>query len=229
MLSHVSCIAFDAVGTLIYPDPPVAEVYARVGREHGSLFPVDEVRGRFREAFRAECDGATSTNEEEERQRWRRIVQRVFALEKPEPCFEELFAHFGRAESWRCFPDVAETLRRLSERGYDLALASNFDRRLHAICDGHRELGRFSARVISSEVGMFKPHAGFFEALCEQTGRQKHEVLMVGDDWTNDISGPLAIGMPAVFLDRSQTATLTRKDNVPVISSLLGLLDLLKV
>jgi putative hydrolase of the HAD superfamily len=227
MLPRVSCIAFDAVGTLIYPDPPVAEVYARVGREHGSVFSVDEVRVRFREAFRAECEGATGTNEDEERLRWRRIVQRVFALEKVESCFEELFAHFGRAESWRCFPDVGETLHGLSKRGYDLVLASNFDRRLHAICDGHAELRGFSARVISSEVGMFKPHAGFFVALLDQTGCQKDEVLMVGDDWTNDISGPLDIGMPVVFLDRSQTAALTRKDGVPVISSLLGLLDLL--
>lgn len=227
MFSRVCCIAFDAVGTLIYPDPPVAEIYARIGRKYGSQFTKDEIRIRFPAIFRLNIMSPASS-EEGERKRWRRIVQAVLALtEDVELCFEELFAHFGRAESWRCFPDVAETLRELSMRGYDLVVASNFDRRLHAICGGHAELSHFSTRVISSEVGTSKPEPRFIQALFEQTGYQRHEVLMVGDDWTNDISGPLEVGMPAVFLDRSQSEDLTRRGNVPVISSLLGLLDLL--
>lgn len=227
MLPRVCCVAIDAVGTLIFPDPPVAEVYARVGRRYGSQLTEQQVRVRFHEAFRAECQGAADTSEEEERERWRRIVRRVFGLKDIQPCFEELFAHFGRAESWRCFPDVAGTLGELSKRGYDLAIASNFDRRLHAICDGHAELRSFSARVISSEVGTFKPQQKFYQALLDQSGYQRHEVLMVGDDWDNDIWGALEIGMPAIFLDRSQAEAITHRDNVPVISSLTGLLDLL--
>ena len=31
-LTGVRAVAFDAVGTLIYPEPPVAQVYAAVGR-----------------------------------------------------------------------------------------------------------------------------------------------------------------------------------------------------
>jgi putative hydrolase of the HAD superfamily len=227
MLSRISCVAFDAVGTLIFPDPPVAEVYARVGRTHGSPLSEQQVRVRFREAFCAEFGGKTTTSEPEERAAWRRIVESIFELDDIEPCFEELFAHFGRAESWRCFPDVAETVQQLSKRGYRLAVASNFDRRLHAICDGHAELRGFSARVISSEIGYFKPCSAFFHALLEQVNCQRHEVLMVGDDWQNDISGPLNIGMPAVFLDRAPMEAISAKDGVPVISSLLGLLELL--
>src|SRR5687768_3369207 len=106
MLSHVCCVAFDAVGTLIYPDPGVAEVYARVGRKYGSRLREEQVRVKFREAFRVEHEREWGTSEEWERLRWRLIVQRVFGFEDIEPCFEELFAHFGRAESWKCFPDV---------------------------------------------------------------------------------------------------------------------------
>ncbi len=226
MLSHVCCVAFDAVGTLIYPDPGVAEIM-RVGRKYGSRLREDQVRVKFREAFRVEHEREWGTSEERERLRWRLIVQRVFGFEDIEPCFEELFAHFGRAESWKCFPEVADTLRELSKRGYDLVLASNLDRRLHTICEGHAELRLFSARVISSEVGTSKPYPRFFQALFEQSGYQRHEMLMVGDDWTNDISGPLEIGLQAIFLDRSQTEALAHRENVPVISSLAGLLDLL--
>lgn len=227
MLSHVCCVAFDAVGTLIFPDPPVAEAYARVGRKYGATYTPEEAQNRFRDAFQMMYGRHSSTSEPEERDRWQWIVQKVFVQEYEEPLFEELYAHFGRAESWRCFPDVAETLRELSNRGYELVLASNFDHRLHAICEGHAELHRFSIRWISSEVGMFKCLPDFYEKLIAATVFQSHEVVMVGDDWENDVQSPQSLGMPAVFLDRTQTEAMTRKDNVPVISSLLGLLDLL--
>jgi putative hydrolase of the HAD superfamily len=227
MLSQILCVAFDAVGTLIYPDPPVAEVYARVGRKYGSRLSEDEVRVCFRDAFRREYESRVRTSETEERLRWRRIVEDVFGLEDMAECFEELFEHFGRSESWRCFPDVAGTLGELTQRGYDLVLASNFDSRAHTICEGHAELRAFSSRVISSEVGFFKPYPDFYRALLEQTGFKRHEVLMVGDDLRNDVWGPREFGMRAVFLDRSQSEAFSQKDNVTVLNSLTGLLELL--
>ncbi len=227
MFSLVRCVAFDAVGTLIYPDPPVAEVYARLGRKHGSRVSEEETRLRFREAFRIEYDTSLSTNEREERQKWRRIVQKVMDLEDSEACFEELFAHFGRADSWRCFSDGADTLRDLSARGFDLVLASNFDHRLHAVCAGHAELRGICKRVISSEVGRFKPNPAFFEALVNIAGVKKDEVLMVGDDWKNDVAGAMKFGLQAVYLDRAQAEPLSRKENAITISTLAELRDLL--
>jgi putative hydrolase of the HAD superfamily len=227
MLSNVCCIVFDAVGTVIYPDPPVGEVYARVGRKYGSTLSEEQVQLRFRDAFQIAYQKAAATSEREEREAWRQIVSRVFVEEYVESLFEELFDHFGRAESWRCYPDVADTLAELSKRGFELVLASNFDKRLHAICDGHEALGGFSKRFISTEVGMFKSHPEFYERLRQATAFQNHEILMVGDDWENDVRSARHIGMPAVFLDRTQTDAITHKDNVPVISSLVCLLELL--
>jgi putative hydrolase of the HAD superfamily len=205
----------------------VAEVYARVGRKYGSEWAEPELKKRFLWAFRWHYQQADTTNEAEERHRWRRIVEDVFAMENIQSCFEELFAHFGLASSWRCFPDVPGTLGELSSRGYDLVLASNFDRRLHVICKGHPELACFSHRVISSEVGWFKPHVEFYRALLEQTGYQTHEILMVGDDWWNDTLGAMEFGIQAIHVDREQTEPVSRKNNVTVISSLKVLLDLL--
>ena len=130
MLSQVLCVAFDAVGTLIYPDPPVAEVYARVGRKYGSRLSEEEIRTRFREAFRAVYSGSlTPTDELLERSRWREIVLGVFKfhdLKKTEDCFEELFAHFAKPEAWRCYPDVGETLSELAARGYAVGARVEF-------------------------------------------------------------------------------------------------------
>ncbi|MCA9067661.1 MAG: HAD-IA family hydrolase [Planctomycetaceae bacterium] len=227
MQSQIRCIAFDAVGTLIYPDPPVAEVYARVGRKYGATHSESEVRERFLEAFRIEYENLATTSESDERQRWRRIVHRVFELEDGEACFEELFHHFGQANSWRCFPEVEETLQTLATRGQELVLASNFDRRLHAICEGHPPLRVFETRIISSEVGSFKPHAGFYNALLEKTKFASHEVLMVGDDWENDVLGAAEMGLQTVFLNRKSEPPISNVKNIVTISSLAELTGLL--
>ena len=47
----IAAVVFDAVGTLIEPAPPAAEVYAAVGRKYGSRLSVPEVAPRFRAAF----------------------------------------------------------------------------------------------------------------------------------------------------------------------------------
>ena len=233
MLSQVLCVAFDAVGTLIYPHPPVAEIYARVGRKYGSRLSEEEISTRFREAFREVYSGdwlTTPTDEILERALWKEIVLRVFHfrdLKKTEACFEELFEHFAQAEAWRCYPDVDEPLRRLAERGLQLVLASNFDRRVHAICEGHAELAPLQTRIISSEVGFHKPAAGFYRALAKQAGAAPREILMVGDDWENDIIGAMEFGLKVVYLDRSPQASEKPFRIAKTIPSLMELLDLL--
>src|SRR5262249_19098289 len=139
-------IAFDAVGTLITPQPSVAAAYHAVGRRYGSRVALEEMRTRFRQAFRASeqedgaagaARGSQETSEDRERQRWRRIVRDVIDdSEDPDACFDDLWAHFTDPGNWRCFPETGETLERFHRSGYRLAIASNFDARLHAVCSG---------------------------------------------------------------------------------------------
>jgi len=82
-------VLFDAVGTLIRPEPSVATAYAQAGRRHGADLPEDEIGRRFRAALvrQDEIDRvrhAGRTDQEREIERWRGIVADVFAplLEK---------------------------------------------------------------------------------------------------------------------------------------------------
>jgi putative hydrolase of the HAD superfamily len=206
-------IAFDAVGTLITPEPSVAAAYHSVGQRYGSRVALEEMRTRFRRAFRAseQEDGADATacgshktSEHRERRRWRRIVRDVIDdSHDPESCFDDLWAHFAAPANWRCFPETEETLIRLRRAGYRLAIASNFDARLHAVCKGIRPLEPVERTVVSSEVGYRKPGAGFYAALLRDLECAPDEVLMVGDDWVNDIVGARAAGLSAAFLLRN--------------------------
>jgi putative hydrolase of the HAD superfamily len=205
------CIALDAVGTTIHPSPPAAEVYFQAARRFGSRLAQDEIARRFRQAFReteqgdlaAPLEVRLSTSEAREKERWREIVRAVIDdISDPTSCFEELFTHFARPAAWECFADVPPVLARLKADGYCLALASNFDRRLHAVCDGIAALRAFDLRVISSETGCRKPGRAFFEVLVSRAGCRPQEVLMVGDDEANDIVGARQAGLAALLIDR---------------------------
>jgi putative hydrolase of the HAD superfamily len=211
-------VAFDAVGTLIHPEPGVAEAYHTVASRHGSRLSADEIAQRFRTVyseFEEQPPERGETDEERETVKWREIVARVLPdLADPENCFLELFEWFSRPTAWRVYPDVAEALTRLSVTGLRVALASNFDRRLHRVCDGLPGLNTIRVRVVSSEVGWRKPSSGFYRALVSQTGVAPAEIVMIGDSWLNDIAGARQAGLQALWLDRRAP------ENTECISSL---------
>src|SRR5436309_68347 len=53
-LADVDAVFFDAVGTLIHPEPSPAAAYAEVARRHGCALTAEEVRPRFAAAFARE-------------------------------------------------------------------------------------------------------------------------------------------------------------------------------
>ncbi len=213
----IEWIVFDVVGTLIYANPSVADAYFSIGRRHGSQLSYEEVCKRFRSEFRRiygdadDCDDNSfpcdiATDEQQERRNWQRIVSSVFSdLHDTKRCFEELFEHFAQPESWCCFEDVADTLAALDRAGFRMALASNFDSRLHRICEGIPPLSLIGPRLISSEIGYRKPSPSFYRALIAKLGCPPDRVVMVGDDWKNDIVGAARAGISAIYVKRGDT------------------------
>jgi len=204
--ASVRAIFFDAVGTLIFPDPPAADGYADVGRRHGSRLPLDVIKTRFRDAFQSEeafdQRHDLRTDEEREVRRWRHIVAAVLDdIADGEAVFHELFDHFSRASAWRCALDAGPVLVELMRRGYRLGLASNYDRRLRSVAAGLPELRPLEHLVISSEVGWRKPAREFFAEAVRQAGVSAEQVLFVGDDPINDGEGARAAGLQVLLLD----------------------------
>src|SRR5436190_24389803 len=130
----VRAVFFDAVGTLIHPEPAAGLVYAAVGRARGSRLTPTEISRRFRTAFAREeqvdQERGLQTDERRETERWQRIVATVLDdVADIGGCFEELFEHFARPESWRCEKDAARVLAELTGKGIIVGMASNYDRR----------------------------------------------------------------------------------------------------
>ena len=204
MLDGIRWVLFDAVGTLIYPDPPVADVYRAAAQQFGSRLSVNEIRQRFAAALTANYSGGGPTSETNERQRWRSIVSHVIndAPDVREVIFEHLWRHFSQPQHWRLYDVVAETLSELRRRGFQLGIASNFDARLTGIVDGHLALKLCEAVFVSSQVGYTKPDARFFRVIEKWLGIDPAQIALVGDDEGSDVQGATAAGWRAVRLDR---------------------------
>lgn len=225
----IAGVLIDAVGTIIEPQPAVALAYAAAARRQGIELDPQTVRGRFRTAFsQDEVDeqrGPLATDEAIEHRRWRRIVA-VCLPEAPDPdrAFDDLWAHFADPGHWRVFPDVAPALQALSQAGIAVRIGSNFDGRLRSVLAGLPELTPWADRVlISSEVGVRKPHPGFYDAALSSLGLPAADVVCVGDDRENDVRGPQRVGLHAVLLDRD--AREPRDGRTPTVGDLLELAE----
>jgi putative hydrolase of the HAD superfamily len=223
----IQAVFFDAVGTLLIPNPPASQVYAAIAREEGLSDTAMAIEQRFRVAFRAEEEvdraGRWVTCEAREETRWRRIVQATLPrLADPDVGFRRLFAHFSHPNAWRVHPDAATVLPALREYGLKLGIASNFDRRLDPVVGGLDALA--PARdliVISSSVGFRKPAAEFFAAVVDVAGCRADAILFVGDHIENDYDGAAAAGLAAVLLDPEGRHPYVRR-RVSTLSDLLA-------
>jgi putative hydrolase of the HAD superfamily len=225
----IRAIFFDAVGTLIHPEPSAAAVYAGIGTRFGSRLGTGAIRTAFAEAFarqdQLDRDNGWKTDEAREVQRWRSIVGEVLP-DVPErerdSCFVALYEHFGQPANWRCDPAADKVIGELGRRGYRIGIASNFDRRLRQVLSGFRQLAALQPVVISSEVGWRKPAAAFFQALARAAALAPREVLYVGDDFVNDFDGARSAGCQALLVGPRQVAP----EGVRVAQHLAEVLDL---
>ncbi len=216
LLHGIRAVVFDAVGTVIFPEPPAAVVYAQVGRCYGSRLPEAEIQTRFVEAFRREeaLDRANGlrTSEAREIQRWQDIVAHALPdVHDAGRCFADLWDHFHRPTSWRCAVDAEDVIGRLAREGFALGLASNYDHRLRAVAAGLPPLKPLQELVISSEIGWRKPAPEFFARVVAAFGLPPDQVAYVGDDPENDYAGAQAHGLRAVLLDSERRLAQGRR------------------
>jgi putative hydrolase of the HAD superfamily len=225
--SKVRAIFFDAVGTLIHPDPPAPVVYERVGKQLGSDYDAAVIKSRFAQAFdheeQIDRQWGWRTSEEREMERWQYIVSHVLNdVSDSRECFQTLFDHFSRPDAWKCDPTAGNILNRLAKEGVVLGMASNYDSRIRSVVAGKPELAPIQHLCISSEIGWRKPSPKFFSALCQLVEIPAEQILFVGDDPVNDIEGAISAGIPAMLFDPN---VRDDKGKIRGLQALLRLVD----
>jgi putative hydrolase of the HAD superfamily len=111
-------------------------------------------------------------------------------------------------EKGHVFEDTKPVLQELMERGLKMGLVSNTPWGAPAFL-WREELERlglvryFNAIIFCRDVGWRKPASQVFTRAFEMLRTDQKSCIFVGDDPKWDISGPRAVGMDAVLLDRS--------------------------
>lgn len=205
-LSGLRAITFDAAGTLVVPHPSVGAVYAEIGHAHGLPAAAPELEGRFHAAFKARHHRLRST-EAAERAFWRELIGEVFApwadAGQADRLFPDLWDAFAEARRWQPRADMPALFARLRARGLKLAILSNWDSRLHRVVAGFGWRPWLEHVFASADLGVEKPAPAIFAHAAATLGCAPFEILHVGDSWTHDIAGALAVGWHAAWLDDS--------------------------
>lgn len=206
----LQAVLFDAGDTLFRVRGSVGEVYAAVAARHGVACPAADLEPRFRAAFRRMpplgFPGAAPADVPQfEEQWWRTVVRATFdgvAFADFDAFFDDLYAHFARADVWEVFPDVRPTLAALRGRGLRLAVVSNFDGRLATICRAVGLAAAFDTIVMSGRAGYAKPDPRIFRVALDRLGIATSAALHVGDSEREDVAGARAAGIAALWLRR---------------------------
>jgi HAD superfamily hydrolase (TIGR01549 family) len=61
----------------------------------------------------------------------------------------------------------------------------------------------FDELVISEAAGVSKPDPAIFDLALRRAGVRRHEAIMLGDSWANDVMGAIGSGIAAAWLDRT--------------------------
>ncbi|MGV9836522.1 HAD family hydrolase [Nocardia niigatensis] len=110
---------------------------------------------------------------------------------------------FDKLPDARIDPTAAIAVMTLAEFGFRLVLASNtrwpeLARRQTLRTAGIEHC--FHALVLSSELGLRKPHPGFYDAVLRAASCPPSQVLFVGDTADKDVDPPRLLGMQSLLV-----------------------------
>ncbi|MBP0456073.1 HAD family hydrolase [Streptomyces montanisoli] len=100
-------------------------------------------------------------------------------------------------------PQTARAIRQIHATGLLCVLACNTEHSETARRSALRAAAIedcFDALVLSSTLGLRKPHPHFYQAVSAACGVPAHEILFAGDNPTKDVTGPRTAGMHAVLI-----------------------------
>lgn len=115
--------------------------------------------------------------------------------------FRAVYLNFDR---WRLFDDVLPTLDALSAQGWTHAILSNHVPELGNIVQYLGLTSRIACVFNSAETGYEKPHPRAFQIALE-TLPDVETASMIGDNFTADVLGAEAVGLPAILVRRQHS------------------------
>ncbi|KAB5540442.1 HAD-like domain-containing protein [Coniochaeta sp. 2T2.1] len=143
--------------------------------------------------------------------------------------FRSIYKPVYRASS-RATPGAIETLIRLRERGYRLAIVTNGQtEEQQAKAEAIGVLGLVERVFTSQGLGMCKPEGAIFRFAVRQMGVEAERTVMVGDSVEADVKGAVDAGLGAILYapEKGEALITVCGEEVPVVHSMEGLIGYL--
>ena len=138
----------------------------------------------------------------------------------PDPALHDaLYDRHMTPAAWAPYPDAAEVLRTLRERGIGVGVVSNIGWDLRPVFREHGLDPYIDTYVLSYEHGVQKPDPQLFATACTALDAEPRDVLMVGDDRRAD-GGATAVGCGVHFVDHLPVTQ--RPDGLRPVLDLVG-------
>jgi putative hydrolase of the HAD superfamily len=210
----IKTISFDAFGTLFHLQGSVGEHYAAIARQLGAELSPRELDDAFAWAWRnAPLRPAIDHPRQDDDRPWWRdllavVLSRITNISPEfdrENFFEVVYDHFAEPEVWALYPEVRDVLDLIAPR-FQLAIISNFDRRLHTVLRHLKIASYFQGVFISSELGADKPDPEIYRRALARSRCRADEAIHVGDDPERDWKAALRAGMHIFKLDRGKNS-----------------------
>lgn len=206
-MDKCKAVIFDLGMTLIYP-PLVGRFLERLA-EFGVTADVEELKNAFRFADKFMMENHPGVMNRPVREFYPQYATLMLTYlhisQVPVADFTRNMMEKSppRAE-WKVYPDTVSCLAELKNRGYKIALCSNWDLQCRSLLDEMELTAFFDAIIISSEIGAEKPAPEPFVKCLEALGVTAKEAIFVGDNYKDDIEGANAVGIKALYLRRKE-------------------------
>jgi putative hydrolase of the HAD superfamily len=221
----VRAVLLDALGTLVYLEPPGPRLRNALREIAGVEVSLDQAERAFRAEIGHYLAHHTEGGDGPGLDRLRDDCAEVMRSALPDPRPEQAAVREAMlaALSFAAFPDVVPTLRDLRARGTRLVVVSNWDCSLPEWLEGAGLASLLDGTVSSAAAGEPKPGPAPFTAALALAGVAAHEALHVGDSLEADVEGAQEAGIRAVLLARDGDPP----EGVEAVSSLAELASLL--
>ncbi len=192
-------IIFDAYGTLIDTEKGSLEaIEAMLEKNNCTVDPkeVYEKLRRYHQHHMESIDGFL-TEEEIFIKDLKKVYDDLSIDGDPEEDLSLILSTVGVRDA---FPETLEVLNRL-KHDYEIYIGSNTDTD-PLISDLQQNGIDVDGWFTSEELRVYKPNKEFYEKILEEIGKDRDEVIFVGDSQVEDILGPHYLGIDTVWINR---------------------------
>jgi putative hydrolase of the HAD superfamily len=221
----IQAVLLDALGTLVYFEPPAPHLRAALRERHGIEVSDEAAEAAVRAEiayYRAHLhEGRDADSLADLRRRAAEVMRPALGVDAPTGVLTDALL---AALRFHAYPDAAPALEALRARGVRRVVVSNWDHSLHERLEETGLAPLVDGAVASAEVGAAKPQRAIFDHALELAGVDAGAALHAGDSPEADAVGALDAGLRAVLVARDGAAAAL--PGVPVIASLAELPEL---